>query len=126
MRRSARRGRRSVWPLEPNGRILPRDRSGVIVSLEPKLAPIPVTNLVLRQLQGDRRELEAVLERQDRTQQLVVRLDQHMEARFAELRTSMAEIRSDAVLQENRLLARHNEILEILRRLDSSEPTEED
>ncbi|NNM71730.1 hypothetical protein HJG44_04870 [Enterovirga sp. DB1703] len=78
-----------------------------------------------------------MLERHDRTQQLVVRLDQHMdarfqqvEARFAEIRTAIAEIRSDAILQQNRLLARHNEILDVLRRLDAAgmpdEPGDED
>ncbi|MBV9075877.1 MAG: hypothetical protein JO048_00150 [Methylobacteriaceae bacterium] len=94
------------------------------MSLDPKVPPTPANNLILRQLQGLRREMEAVLERQDRTQQLVVRLDQHMEARFAELRAAMAEMRSDAVLQENRLLTRHNEILGILRRLDDAEMSE--
>lgn len=40
----------------------------------------PNDNLVLRQSQGMRREMAAMLERQDRTQQLIVRLDRHMEA----------------------------------------------
>ena len=91
------------------------------MSTDVKAASNSTNILVLRQLQGIRRELEAVLERQDRTQHLVVRLDQHMEARFAELRAALAEVRSDAVLQENRLLDRHNEILDILRRLDAEE-----
>lgn len=89
--------------------------------------PEPGNNLVLRHLQGLRREMQAVLERQDRTQHLVVRLDSHMEARFAqvearlaEVRSTLSEVTSDLVLMENQLLNRHNEVLGILRRLDET------
>ena len=95
------------------------------MSPDPITAQSPANNVVLRQLQGLRREMVAMLEREDRTQRLVVRLDRHMEARFAEMRASSTEIRSDAVLQENTLLNRHNEILDVLRRLEAIEAGDE-
>ena len=72
-------------------------------------APAPDNNIVLRQLEGMRREMRVMLERQDRTQELVQRSI-----------VAIGELRSDTILIENNLLSRHNEILDILRRLGDS------
>ena len=76
-----------------------------------------------------------MLENQRRDRELIVRLDRHMEERFARLesrfthvddsfkdaRRELHDIRSDLILIENGLLTRHNEILDVVRRLDEGE-----
>jgi|SoiMethySBSTD1v2_1073268.scaffolds.fasta_scaffold296115_3 hypothetical protein len=89
--------------------------------------PTDPTNLVLRQLQGLRREMAAVLENQRRDRELITRLtlsmDQislRMDQGFAEIRKEISAIRSDLVMLENGLLNRQNEILDLVRRIDES------
>lgn len=78
-------------------------------------------NLVLAQLRGVRKELAVVLENQARDRQLILRLSQRMEEGFGSLQRDMTDIRSDLTLLENNLLSRHNEILDLARRVDDPE-----
>jgi hypothetical protein len=90
--------------------------------------PADPTNLVLRQLQGLRREMAAVLENQRRDRELITRLTLNMDQLslrvdngFAKVRKEIGAIRSDLLMLENGPLNRHNEILYLVRRMD--EPT---
>lgn len=90
-------------------------------------------NLVLRHLQGLRREMAALLEERARDRDLIIRLSAHMDdgfdavrqsfdgvrKNFDELRRDLREVKSDITLLENRLISRHSEVLTILRRLDA-------
>jgi predicted nuclease with TOPRIM domain len=77
-----------------------------------------VENLIIAQLQGIRRELAAMLENQLRDRQLITRLASRMEQGFGEVRRDIQDLRSDVTLLENSLLTRHNEMMQVMRRLD--------
>jgi uncharacterized coiled-coil DUF342 family protein len=70
-------------------------------------------NLVL-QLQGLRREMGAMLERQVRDRELITKVYNEVLA----LRSEVQEIKGDLVGLENQTQNRHSEILSVMRRLD--------
>ena len=80
----------------------------------------PDNNLVLRQLQGIRREFAAVLENQSRDRELIIRLHRRIDEGFDKLNQDLREARNDLFSMENKILNRDNEILEIVRRLDEN------
>lgn len=88
--------------------------------------PPPPEDLVLRQLQGLRREFAAVLENQRRDRELILRLTSRMEEGLESLRRDLRDVRSDIVLLENGMLTRQNEILTVVRRLEESGLTRSD
>jgi hypothetical protein len=69
-------------------------------------------NLVLLQLQGIRREMGALLERQVRDRELITKVYSEVLA----LRTKVQEIKGDLVNVENQMQNRHNETLSVMRR----------
>src|SRR4051812_29296529 len=77
-------------------------------------------NLVLRQVQGSRRDVAAVLDNQVRQQDLIARLSRHVDEGFTQVALDIVEMKSDIVLLENKLLSRHNELLRVMRRLDEA------
>lgn len=77
------------------------------MSSELNTAPEPSSSLVLRQLSGIRREMAVLVERSERTIELVNRS-----------RAELADLRSDHILMENKLVNQQTEMLTILRRLD--------
>lgn len=85
------------------------------MSYEP---PNPDNNIVLRQVQGMRREMHEMLERQARAIDLVARLGERMERGFDDLRRDLREMKSDLVLMENRVLTAQSDILNVVRRMD--------
>ena len=76
-------------------------------------------NLVLLQLQGIRREIAAMLERQVRDRELVTKVYNEVLGFRSEVREDIREIKSDLVLLENQMQNRHNEVLALIRRLDA-------
>lgn len=76
-------------------------------------------NLVLLQLQGIRREIAAMLERQVRDRELVTKVYNELLGFRSEVREDIREIKSDLVLLENQMQNRHNEVLAVIRRLDA-------
>jgi predicted nucleic acid-binding Zn-ribbon protein len=72
-------------------------------------------NLVLAQLQGIRREMAALLERQVRDRELVSKIYNELMT----LRTDVRELKTDLLTVENQMLNRHNEVLGVIRRLDA-------
>jgi uncharacterized coiled-coil DUF342 family protein len=72
-------------------------------------------NLVLLQLQGIRREMAALLERQVRDRELITKVYNEVLTVRAEVR----EIKSDLITVENQMQNRHNEVLSVVRRLDA-------
>jgi hypothetical protein len=76
-------------------------------------------NLVLLQLQGIRREIAAMLERQVRDRELVTKVYNELLGFRSEVREDIREIKSDLVLLENQMQNRHNEVLALIRRLDA-------
>jgi hypothetical protein len=82
-------------------------------------------SLTLRQLRGLRQEMAAILANQQRDRDLITRIDARMEQEFAKvdegmvgLRRDIAAMRSDVVMLENGMLSRHNDILDLARRMD--------
>lgn len=92
----------------------PRDHEPTSTASDPP-------NLVLRHLQGVRRELEVVLERQTRDRELILRALNSL----GEVRTDINNLRGDLILMENRILSNQDEILRVIRRLDAAEVPEE-
>jgi hypothetical protein len=91
-------------------------------------AVTPEDNLVLRQLQGLRKENQVFLEREVEDRQRLIRLAERMEAGFdnirsdiRQLRQEVKEPRGDLMLTENKLINGQNDILAVLRRLDEIE-----
>lgn len=91
-------------------------------------AVTPEDNLVLRQLQGLRKENQVFLEREVEDRQRLIRLAERMEAGFdnirsdiRQLRQEVKELRGDLMLTENKLINGQNDILAVLRRLDEIE-----
>jgi uncharacterized coiled-coil DUF342 family protein len=79
-------------------------------------------NLVLLQLQGMRREMAAMLERQVRDRELVSKVYNEVIALRSELqqvRSEVHELKSDLISVENQMQNRHNEVLGVIRRLDA-------
>lgn len=83
------------------------------MSYEP---PSPDENVVLRQVQGMRREIREVLDRQARVIDLMNRLGERMERGFDDVRRERREVRSDLVLMENRVLTAQSDILRVVVR----------
>ncbi|WP_407520931.1 hypothetical protein [Methylobacterium oryzisoli] len=88
-------------------------------------ASIPQNTVALRQLQGMRREMMELVERQGRIIELVNRLAMRMDEGFTSLRQDtgalnrdVSVIRSDLVLMENKILDGQSNILRIVARLD--------
>lgn len=78
-------------------------------------------DIVLLELQGLRRELAAVLEQQETFMRHMIRLADgqvDLSRQMMELTAALSEIRSDVLLLKSQNLTRHNEVLDILRRLD--------
>jgi hypothetical protein len=75
-------------------------------------------NLVLLQLQGMRREMAALLERQVRDRELMSKVYNELMAFRAETREEFRDVKTDLITLENQLLNRHNEVLSVIRRLD--------
>ena len=76
------------------------------------------TDLVLIHLQGLRREMAALLERQLRDRELVSKVFNELMAFRTEVREELRDIKSDVIHLENQMVSRHNEILGVIRRLD--------
>jgi hypothetical protein len=76
-------------------------------------------NMVLLQLQGLRREMAAMLERQVRDRELVSKFFGEFLAFREEARKDMRELKSDLITLENQMQNRHNEVLSVIRRLDT-------
>jgi SMC interacting uncharacterized protein involved in chromosome segregation len=79
-------------------------------------------NLVLLQLQGLRREMAAMLERQVRDRELSSKVYNEISKLSTEimaLRADVREMRSDLILVENQMQNRHNEVPGVIRRLDA-------
>jgi uncharacterized coiled-coil DUF342 family protein len=83
-------------------------------------------NLVLLHLQGLRREMAPMLERQVRERELITRIYTDLMAFRSEtreeidkVRRDIQEIKGDLFSLENQMQNRHNEILSIIRRLDT-------
>ncbi|MGH7064651.1 MAG: hypothetical protein ACREET_11275 [Stellaceae bacterium] len=72
-------------------------------------------NLVLLQLQGMRREMAALLDRQLRDRELIAKVYNEV----LSLRSEIRELKSDFVTLENQMQNRHNEVLGVIRRLDA-------
>ncbi len=72
-------------------------------------------NLVLLQLQGIRREMAALLERQVRDRELVPKIYNEVMI----LRSDVRELKSDLLTVENQMLNWYNEVLGVIRRLDA-------
>jgi uncharacterized coiled-coil DUF342 family protein len=72
-------------------------------------------NLVLLQLQGMRREMAALLDRQVRDRELISKIYNEV----LSLRSEIRELKSDFVTLENQMQNRHNEVLGVIRRLDA-------
>jgi uncharacterized coiled-coil DUF342 family protein len=72
-------------------------------------------NLVLLQLQGIRREMAALLDRQVRDRELISKVFNEVMA----IRSDVREVKSDLVTLENQMQNRHNEVLGVIRRLDA-------
>ncbi|WP_375454700.1 hypothetical protein [uncultured Methylobacterium sp.] len=83
--------------------------------------PTPDNNLVLRQVQGMRREMHEMLERQARAIDLVARLGERMERGFDDVRRELREVKSDLVLMENRVLTAQSDILKVVLHLDEGQ-----
>ncbi|HKS87840.1 MAG TPA: hypothetical protein VJR70_00240 [Stellaceae bacterium] len=75
-------------------------------------------NLVLIHLQGMRREMAAMLDRQVRDRELISKVYNELMAFRSEMREEVREIKSDLILLENQMQNRHNEFLQVVRRLD--------
>lgn len=92
-----------------------------------------VANHTPAMLQSLRREMAAVLENQQRDRQLLTRLYDETTREFGRLRVDVADLRrdvqemkSDMLLLDNKLLSRHSEILQTIRRHDAlGAPAEE-
>ena len=72
-------------------------------------------NLVLLQLQGIRREMAALLDRQVRDRELISKVYNEV----LSLRSEVREVKSDLITLENQMQNRHNEVLSVIRRLDA-------
>jgi predicted nucleic acid-binding Zn-ribbon protein len=72
-------------------------------------------NLVLLQLQGIRREMAALLDRQVRDRELISKVYNEVMS----LRSEVRELKSDLLTVENQMQNRHNEVLGVIRRLDT-------
>ena len=72
-------------------------------------------NLVLLQLQGIRREMAALLDRQVRDREMVSKVYNEVMS----LRSEVRELKSDLLTVENQMQNRHNEVLGVIRRLDA-------
>jgi uncharacterized coiled-coil DUF342 family protein len=72
-------------------------------------------NLVLLQLQGIRREMAALLDRQVRDRELISKVYNEVMS----LRSEVRELKSDLLTVENQMQNRHNEVLSVIRRLDA-------
>ncbi|HEY1300714.1 MAG TPA: hypothetical protein VGF07_09470 [Stellaceae bacterium] len=70
---------------------------------------------VLLQLQGKRREMAALLDRQVRDRELISKIYNEV----LSLRSEIRELKSDFVTLENQMQNRHNEVLGVIRRLDA-------
>jgi hypothetical protein len=74
---------------------------------------------VARQLQGERRELQAVLDNQARDRTMLVRFHDEvtrMRGGLDGVTRDVRDLKADLLLIDNRLLSRHNGILGVLRR----------
>lgn len=76
-------------------------------------------NLVLLQLQGMRREMAALLDRQVRDRELISKIYNELMAFRSEMREEIREVKSDLLTLENQMQNRHNEVLSVIRRLDA-------
>ena len=72
-------------------------------------------SLVLLQLQGIRREMAAMLDRQVRDRELISKVYNEVMS----LRTEVRELKSDLLTVDNQMQKRHNEVLGVIRRLDT-------
>jgi hypothetical protein len=85
----------------------------------------PDNNLVLRNLQGMRRDMHEMIERQARAIELMNRLALRvgeLSNRVGELSTRMDkgfnDVQSDMLLLENKVLSAQSDIMRVVRRLD--------
>ena len=85
--------------------------------------PTPDNNLVLRNIQGLRREM---LERQARTIDLVNRLALRVSELSMRMDKGFNDVQSDVVLMENKVLSAQSDVLRIVTRLDAERDTVED
>jgi seryl-tRNA synthetase len=84
-------------------------------------------NLVLVELRGIRREFRAMLENQQtfaRQQGQFLEGMNNLSNDIKDLRRVVQDLRSDVVMLESHNITRHNEILDILRRIESIESEE--
>lgn len=89
-------------------------------------SPTPDNNPVLRQVQGLRREMHEMTERQARAIDLVSRLGERMERGFDDVRRDVREVKSDLILMENRVLTAQSDILRIVQRADDGPDSDHD
>jgi hypothetical protein len=78
----------------------------------------PSDDLTQRHLRALRQELAVVLQNQMRDCELITRLHARMDQGFTEIRRDVGDLRSDVILLENNLLSRHNDLLDLSRRMD--------
>jgi DNA integrity scanning protein DisA with diadenylate cyclase activity len=71
-------------------------------------------NLILTELRGLRRELQASLENQE----LFAKRQAQFQQTLAQFQQTLTELRGDVILLENHNITRHTEILQILHRLE--------
>lgn len=83
-------------------------------------------NLGLLQLQGLRREMGAMLERQVRDRELISKIYTELMAFRSEtrndinkLKSDIEEVKDDLLSLKNHMQNRHNEILSVIRRFDA-------
>ena len=81
-------------------------------------SPTPDNNLVLRNLQGLRGEMMELVERQARTIDLVNRLALRVGELSARMDKGFADVQSDIVLMENKVLSAQSDVSRIVRKLD--------
>ncbi|AWN43917.1 hypothetical protein [Methylobacterium durans] len=98
-------------------------------------APNPGNNLILRMVQGVRRDVQDMSEREARVIELLGRMnlrldDVHMRLNemnarmdqgFARLDRGLSDVRSDIVLLENRAITAVTEVRRVAERLDEAE-----
>ena len=76
-------------------------------------------NSVLLRLQGMRREMAALLERQVRDREPISKVYSELMSFRSEMREEIRDLKTDLIALENQMQNRHNEVLSIIRRLDA-------
>ncbi|MGU3283380.1 hypothetical protein [Methylobacterium mesophilicum] len=91
-------------------------------------APAPSNNLLLRQMDGLRRDMRELMEREARTIELMNRIAVRMDEGFTRIRDDMAyirrdvgEMRGDLLTMENRVLNAITEVRFMAARVDEAE-----